>query len=175
MEQTHEQVLPQVLEATQSMVDSATLRGFEYPGYRGSRPSHTNSSGTESGGAMFRMSPPLVSSSRDTTYQYNPYSSEDDLAPEATTSSYPGLSYIPTFPPRTPPRVTSRSDPTLSRNADGDAPRGHILHHAGSDSDPRDHPLYRNPPTGPGGLYHCPWEGDPSCNHKPEKLKCNYE
>jgi hypothetical protein len=40
---------------------------------------------------------------------------------------------------------------------------------------PREHPLYLRATTGPDGLYHCPWEADSSCNHKPEKLKCNYE
>ncbi|KAJ4239515.1 hypothetical protein NW757_012730 [Fusarium falciforme] len=25
------------------------------------------------------------------------------------------------------------------------------------------------------GLYHCPWEGQPSCNHQPEKSKAAYE
>jgi hypothetical protein len=40
----------------------------------------------------------------------------------------------------------------------------------------REHHLYRNAQTGPDGLYHCPWEGkDSACNHRPEKLKCNYE
>lgn len=45
-----------------------------------------------------------------------------------------------------------------------------------TDNTPREHPLYQKATVGPDGLYHCPWEGqDPSCNHKPEKLKCNYE
>lgn len=39
----------------------------------------------------------------------------------------------------------------------------------------RDHPLYKSAACQPDGLYHCPWEGDENCNHKPEKLKCNYE
>jgi hypothetical protein len=39
----------------------------------------------------------------------------------------------------------------------------------------RDHPYYKMAAPGPDGLYHCPFEGDPSCNHKPEKLKCNYD
>lgn len=39
----------------------------------------------------------------------------------------------------------------------------------------RDHPLYKNAFTQADGLFHCPWEGQASCNHKPEKLKCNYE
>lgn len=43
-------------------------------------------------------------------------------------------------------------------------------------ADIRNHPLYQKATTGPDGLYHCPWEGkDPTCNHKPEKLECNYE
>lgn len=39
----------------------------------------------------------------------------------------------------------------------------------------RDHPLYRTAFPQSDGLYHCPWEGQSNCNHKPEKLKCNYE
>lgn len=39
----------------------------------------------------------------------------------------------------------------------------------------RDHPLYKQVQPHPDGLFHCPWEGQASCNHKPEKLKCNYE
>ena len=43
------------------------------------------------------------------------------------------------------------------------------------DNSARDHPLYHNAAPKEDGLYHCPWENDPSCQHKPEKLKCNYE
>ncbi|KAI6783893.1 ZnF C2H2 [Emericellopsis cladophorae] len=39
----------------------------------------------------------------------------------------------------------------------------------------RNHDLYKSAVTQKDGLYHCPWEGQPSCNHKPEKLKCNYD
>jgi hypothetical protein len=39
----------------------------------------------------------------------------------------------------------------------------------------RDHHLYRNAKVKEDGMYHCPWEGDKDCNHRPEKLKCNYE
>ncbi|KAJ0282055.1 hypothetical protein CBS470a_008000 [Colletotrichum nupharicola] len=39
----------------------------------------------------------------------------------------------------------------------------------------RDHPLYKNATPQADGLFHCPWEGESSCNHKPEKLKCNYD
>jgi hypothetical protein len=39
----------------------------------------------------------------------------------------------------------------------------------------RDHYLYKNAYPQADGLFHCPWEGQATCNHKPEKLKCNYE
>ena len=39
----------------------------------------------------------------------------------------------------------------------------------------RDHPLYQNIAPKADGLYHCPWEGQDGCMHKPQKLKCNYE
>ncbi|EQL03065.1 zinc finger domain-containing protein [Ophiocordyceps sinensis CO18] len=39
----------------------------------------------------------------------------------------------------------------------------------------RDHALYKNATINVDGLFHCPWEGQPNCNHKPEKLKCNYD
>lgn len=38
----------------------------------------------------------------------------------------------------------------------------------------RNHPLYSEGPHA-DGLYHCPFKGDPSCQHKATKLKCNYE
>jgi len=38
----------------------------------------------------------------------------------------------------------------------------------------RNHPLYSEGPQA-DGLYHCPFESDPNCQHKPTKLKCNYE
>ncbi|KAI9046677.1 hypothetical protein LZ554_009417 [Drepanopeziza brunnea f. sp. 'monogermtubi'] len=45
------------------------------------------------------------------------------------------------------------------------------------DNTPRDHHLYHNVTPQADGLYHCPWEKDPTsnCQHKPEKLKCNYD
>lgn len=39
----------------------------------------------------------------------------------------------------------------------------------------RNHPLYKTAFPAADGLFHCPWEGQDSCNHKPEKLKCNYD
>jgi hypothetical protein len=43
------------------------------------------------------------------------------------------------------------------------------------DNTARDHPLYHNASPQADGLYHCPWEKETTCQHKPEKLKCNYE
>lgn len=38
----------------------------------------------------------------------------------------------------------------------------------------REHKLYHAVPRD-DGLYHCPFEGQANCAHKPTKLKCNYE
>ena len=54
--------------------------------------------------------------------------------------------------------------PTFTRRSSGDG-----------ESSARDHYLYKNAAPQQDGLYHCPWESETSCNHKPEKLKCNYE
>ncbi|KAH8596926.1 hypothetical protein B0O99DRAFT_508991, partial [Bisporella sp. PMI_857] len=43
------------------------------------------------------------------------------------------------------------------------------------DNTARDHHLYHNVRVRSDGLYHCPWEGQEGCGHKPEKLKCNYD
>ncbi|KAM3552481.1 hypothetical protein MY1884_007179 [Beauveria asiatica] len=43
-----------------------------------------------------------------------------------------------------------------------------------SDS-PREEHRYKNAVRKDDGLFHCPWEGQQGCNHKPEKRKCNYE
>lgn len=40
---------------------------------------------------------------------------------------------------------------------------------------PREDYRYKNVSRQKDGLFHCPWEGQAGCNHKPEKLKCNYE
>ncbi|KAB5558012.1 hypothetical protein GE09DRAFT_1173121 [Coniochaeta sp. 2T2.1] len=46
---------------------------------------------------------------------------------------------------------------------------------SGEGESARDHYLYKNAFPQADGLFHCPWEGTPSCNHRPEKLKCNYD
>ncbi|KAI1268564.1 hypothetical protein F5Y18DRAFT_415270 [Xylariaceae sp. FL1019] len=54
--------------------------------------------------------------------------------------------------------------PSFTRRPSGDG-----------ESTARDHPLYKSATLHNDGLFHCPWEGDQNCNHKPEKLKCNYD
>ncbi|KAK7923986.1 C2H2 transcription factor [Apiospora marii] len=54
--------------------------------------------------------------------------------------------------------------PAFTRRSSGDG-----------ESSARDHPLYKNAMPKADGLFHCPWEGNSSCNHKAEKLKCNYD
>ncbi|KAK3357619.1 hypothetical protein B0T25DRAFT_589856 [Lasiosphaeria hispida] len=46
---------------------------------------------------------------------------------------------------------------------------------SGEGESARDHFLYKNAYPQADGLFHCPWEGEPTCNHKAEKLKCNYD
>ncbi len=46
---------------------------------------------------------------------------------------------------------------------------------SGESESARDHYLYKNACPQADNLFHCPWEGQANCNHKPEKLKCNYE
>lgn len=43
------------------------------------------------------------------------------------------------------------------------------------DNTARNNALYQNVTVHADGLYHCPWEGRGGCQHKAEKLKCNYE
>ncbi|KAI1330372.1 hypothetical protein F5Y16DRAFT_396338 [Xylariaceae sp. FL0255] len=54
--------------------------------------------------------------------------------------------------------------PSYTRRSSGDG-----------ESSARIHPLYKTANPASDGLFHCPWEGTASCNHKPEKLKCNYD
>jgi hypothetical protein len=55
-------------------------------------------------------------------------------------------------------------------------PQAYTARRQGSDGESaRDHALYKNVVPQADGLFHCPWEGQPNCNHKAEKLKCNYE
>jgi hypothetical protein len=76
----------------------------------------------------------------------------------------------PEQPPRFEPRSPSISGLTTNEILESSSVQNSVPNEA------REHPLYQHATTEPDGLYHCPWEGkDPSCNHKPEKLRCNYK
>lgn len=38
-----------------------------------------------------------------------------------------------------------------------------------------DHPLYTHAVQGDDGLWHCPWEGEGYCGHKPSVLRADFE
>lgn len=39
----------------------------------------------------------------------------------------------------------------------------------------RDHPLVKNAVQEADGLWHCPWEGEGYCEHKPSVLRADFE
>jgi hypothetical protein len=39
----------------------------------------------------------------------------------------------------------------------------------------KDHPLYTHAVQGDDGLWHCPWEGEGYCGHKPSVLRADFE
>jgi hypothetical protein len=39
----------------------------------------------------------------------------------------------------------------------------------------KDHPLYERAGQGDDGLWHCPWEGEDYCRHKPSVLRADFE
>ncbi|KAH6897231.1 hypothetical protein B0T10DRAFT_526402 [Thelonectria olida] len=77
------------------------------------------------------------------------------IVPEEVTTSLTQLEEPLTLPPASPFPGPRR------QNSEGESAR--------------DHDLYKKAAPLDDGLYHCPWEGTTSCNHKPEKLKCNYD
>jgi hypothetical protein len=131
---------------------------------------------------------PLMTSTTDSPLTYSP--SLESLSPRYV-QDYPDLVELP--PHATGDRVTRKPmGPRQSKVASDLAANSRQQRLLGSeaseesfrfvgrsaleiDNTARDHPLYHNVTAGPDGLYHCPWEGKAYCQHKPEKLKCNYE
>jgi hypothetical protein len=127
--------------------------------------------------------PQLITSTSSSPLEYSPRL--EDLSPTGI-PDFTDATEMPEYPPgsrpsRKPvgPRPTKVTSDRASRNC---APTGtsegpdESLRLLELDNSARDHPLYQNVSTHADGLYHCPWENDdPSCQHKPEKLKCNYE
>ncbi|CAK7197394.1 hypothetical protein SEUCBS139899_000040 [Sporothrix eucalyptigena] len=70
--------------------------------------------------------------------------------------------------------VSGRKNSSSSSNIE-DSSRHNNGSRSSEGESARDHPLYKSATCQPDGFYHCPWEGKDNCNHKPEKLKCNYD
>ncbi|QIW95004.1 hypothetical protein AMS68_000522 [Peltaster fructicola] len=85
-------------------------------------------------------------------------SAQVPVAPETRTTPWNGLDLAGE---RTVP-VIVKTTPSLSNHTEPDEGRH------------RTDPLYNQEPAA-DGLYHCPFEGKESCNHAPNKLKCNYD
>ncbi|KAM5351298.1 hypothetical protein ACJ41O_004021 [Fusarium nematophilum] len=66
--------------------------------------------------------------------------------------------------------VTGKVMPQLEENLALPAPFAGPRRQTSEGETARDHDLYKKAAPKEDGLYHCPWEGQPSCNHKPEKL-----
>lgn len=71
--------------------------------------------------------------------------------------------------------VTSDVVPSMSQDGFSLPPAFGSRRLSGEGESARDHFLYKNAYPQADGLFHCPWEGESTCNHKPEKLKCNYD
>ncbi|GAB7366522.1 hypothetical protein MBLNU230_g8513t1 [Neophaeotheca triangularis] len=62
-------------------------------------------------------------------------------------------------------RVPKASGPIVTASVSSDIDEGRY----------RNHPLYSKGPSS-DGLFYCPWKDEPEkCQHKPTKLKCNYD
>lgn len=131
--------------------------------------------------------PQLVTSTSSSPLDYSP--SIGDLSPTGI-PEFSDTAEVPSYPTsgrpsRKPvgPRQSKVASDMASRNrapagtseASDESSRFVVRSSLEMDNSARDHPLYHNASTQPDGLYHCPWESEPSCQHKPEKLKCNYE
>ncbi|KAL2164166.1 hypothetical protein VTH06DRAFT_3380 [Thermothelomyces fergusii] len=117
----------------------------------------------------------------------------DDVWSAAPSASSPGESHHSNSPvlPSQSPRMSRKLD--SSQYVSSDELQGQMMPTMGEDGfalphaafgsrrgssegeSARDHYLYKNALPQADGLFHCPWEGQASCNHKPEKLKCNYD
>ncbi|KAK3322400.1 hypothetical protein B0H66DRAFT_601855 [Apodospora peruviana] len=117
----------------------------------------------------------------------------DDMWSAVPSASSPGESQNSNSPPLPgqSPRMSRKLDaahymtaedihgnmmPSMGEDAFSLPPSFNSRRLSGEGESARDHYLYKNvQPDKADGLFHCPWEGQASCNHKPEKLKCNYD
>ncbi|RMY89699.1 hypothetical protein D0862_10147 [Hortaea werneckii] len=92
--------------------------------------------------------------------------------------SYPtGYSHVPAMPAAPPMSDANVVDSSFSQDNPAATYGMPVAAPAPAETDEgrhRSHPLYNEGPSA-DGLYHCPYEKEPHCQHKPTKLKCNYD
>ncbi|RSL54801.1 hypothetical protein CEP54_009665 [Fusarium duplospermum] len=117
---------------------------------------------------------PIDETQGDRVDLFNPRPERDGVVPHMTTGldvQWEGSNGSQILDPLLAD-APSTHDPTDERPItfkDHGLPDITISHSAGY------HDLYTNTAPHADGLYHCPWEGQPNCNHQPLKLKANYE
>ena len=167
-----------------TIIESPTLwdNGTDFVDSRGSSPVLLED--------PWALPPHLMTSTTNSPLEYSP--SVEGLSPRYV-PDYPDLVELPPYA-TTGDRVVRRAvGPRLSKVASDLASRNQRVGGTSEASDEslklagrsgleldhfaREHPLYHNVTPHTDGLYHCPWENKPdaNCQHKPDKLKCNYE
>jgi hypothetical protein len=132
------------------------------------------------------LPPPQMVTSTNSPLEYSP--SLESLSPARYVQDFPEVADLP--PHTTGNRVTKKPIGPRQSKVNSDIARNprtaatsdtsdESLKYTGRildvDNNARVHHLYHNATPQADGLYHCPWEGQDACQHKPEKLKCNYE
>ncbi|CAK4032502.1 Hypothetical predicted protein [Lecanosticta acicola] len=108
----------------------------------------------------------MVESAAEDFSSFIRYDQDDKLAPGPM--SYGPSTYV---------SAPSQVGPTRDVKAHSESGPPQASSTASSEMDEgrhRTHHLYNEGPKA-DGLYHCPFKTDPSCGHKPTKLKCNYD
>ncbi|KAK8009734.1 NADPH dehydrogenase [Apiospora arundinis] len=103
--------------------------------------------------------------------------------PEESCNDDPVLALLQTvdvspIPSERPPSKSMTTDDALVHVLPDSALRIRASTHCSNEDDEPDargHQLYKNVAPWADGLFHCPWERQPSCNHQPARLKCNYD
>ena len=71
---------------------------------------------------------------------------------------------------------SEHSDVSSSPSGGDAVPPGYLDQKQPREIEPlKDHPLYTHIVQGDDGLWHCPWEGEDYCGHKPSVLKADFE
>lgn len=87
------------------------------------------------------------------------------------------LAALPAYPEDDNEDSESEQGNVSSSTGGGDAvPPGYLDRKQPREIKPlKDHPLYKYAGQGDDGLWHCPWEGEDFCSHKPSVLRADFE